>query len=134
MNVFLLIGILILLISSVIANKIKRNAFAALSHQEQEKLYNAMTTSNSNKFIFIGLLILCLLITIFPTPYTQQPFVWFIGLMMSYSLYTMWQRIVLLKRNGISPFYIQKSILANVVLLVGVIVFVLFFAASSFKW
>jgi 4-hydroxybenzoate polyprenyltransferase len=134
MNVFLLIGILALLLSSIIANKIKRNAFAALSNQQQEDLHNAMVNSNKNKIIFIVLLIMCLLITIFPTPYTQQPFAWFVGLMMSYSLYTMWQRIVLLKQKSISPNYIQKSILANVILLFGVIVFVVLFALSNYRW
>ena len=134
MNILLIIGICLVLLCSMLANKMKRKAFYQLPEATQIQLVAALKTGKWNIIVFIALVLLSIANTIIPMPFLPSAFHTFLIAMFGYIAFGMARGVLQMNKNNVSPQYIKISTAANLLLLFGLLVFVVIYASSGYVW
>ena len=122
------------LLSRMLANRMKRKAFYQLPEAAQTQLVAALKTGKWNILVFAALLLLCITNTIFPISFLPAAFNTFLIAMFGYIAFGMARGVLQMKKNNVSPQYIKISTAANLLLLFGLLVFVVIYASSGYVW
>ena len=122
------------LLCSMLANKMKRKAFYQLPEATQIQLVAALKTGKWNIIVFIALVLLSIANTIIPMPFLPSAFHTFLIAMFGYIAFGMARGVLQMNKNNVSPQYIKISTAANLLLLFGLLVFVVIYASSGYVW
>ena len=134
MTILLIIGICVVLLCSMLANKMKRKAFYQLPEAAQSQLVAALKPGKWQSIVFIALVLLSIANTIFPMPFLPSAFHTFLIAMFGYIAFGMARGVLQMKKNNIPAQYIKISTAANLLLLFGLLVFVVIYASSGYVW
>jgi hypothetical protein len=134
MNIILLFASLIMVFCTFLSNKLKRKVFGALTDDQQSNILLVNKPSKYNLVIFFGCIMVSVIYMILPFTKIVSPFIIFLILMFVYIITNMFLKIQKLRTFKIDQKFINVSLQANIIVLIGLSIFAFAFLWSNYTW